>query len=42
MIDHVGSPEEPHKISAEPKTMLHQIKEWVTSKFMKLKLPQRR
>lgn len=42
MIDHVGSPEEPPRVSAAPKTMLHQIKEWVTSKFMRLKLPQGR
>lgn len=40
MIDHVGSPEEPPKVKPAPKTMLHQIKEWVTSQITKMKLRQ--
>jgi hypothetical protein len=40
MVEHLMSPDDAPKASAAPKTMLHQIKEWVTSQITKMKLPQ--
>ncbi len=40
MLDHVGSPDEPPKVSTAPKTKLHQFKEWVIAQITKMKLPQ--